>query len=297
MNTNDALIVCRILQDLSSVVLWGGFGYLTTLVPPTLAATIADRLNLLRIFAILIALVATLAVLPLEAANLGDGWVDVFNPIILKSVVFESSIGKAWAFQSVAAAGLFITLFLRPIYQIRATALFAGLLLATRALVGHSVMRNGAVGDLLQINYLIHVLVAGAWLGALVPLVLVLLQLGDSSHARDSSLALRRFSAAGQVVVVLTVATGLANSLLILGHLPFDLTQSYQRLLIIKVSIVGAMIAIALMNRFVIVPRVKIAFRSSQLALLYLTSFEFLLGIGVLVLVNVFGTYDPVWRG
>jgi copper resistance protein D len=293
MSPDDALIICRILQDVSSVLLWGTYTYLSTLVPSTLSRTIDQRLRAFRLMAIAIAVSATFAVLPLEASALGDGWGDAGDLTTIKDIVFDTSIGDAWLVQAVAVIVLAMTHWLGTRHQQVAAALCAGLLLGSRALMGHSIMGEGMAGNLLQLSYLVHVLSSGAWLGALVPLLLVLRQLGKQDHGQEAAIGLRRFSMAGQIMVALAVCTGMVNTGFILGRLPTAWSQPYQLMLAAKICIVGAMIIIALVNRTVIVPRLKSGFRPTANLLFYTTTVELVLGGGALALVNIFGTFDP----
>jgi putative copper resistance protein D len=296
MSPDDALIICRILQDVSSVLLWGTYAYLSTLVPFILAETIDQRLRAFRLVAIAIAASATFAVLPLEASALGGGWGDAGDITTIKDIVFDTNIGNAWLVQAIAVIALAMTSWLVPRQQQAATALCAGLLLGCRALMGHSIMGEGAAGDLLQLSYLVHVLSSGAWLGALVPLLLVFRQLSKQNHKQEAAaVGLQRFSTAGQVMVAFAVCTGVINTGLILGRLPTAWSQPYQLLLAAKICLVGAMIVIALINRIVIVPRTKSGLLPGERLLLCTTTVELVLGGGALALVNIFSTLDPVW--
>ena len=244
---------------------------------------------------IAIAVSATFTVLPLEAGTLGDGWGDAGDLTTIHNIVLDTGIGEAWLVQTIAAIALVLTIWLVPGRQQAATALCAGLLLGCRAFMGHSVMREGAAGVLLQLSYLVHVLSAGAWLGALVPLLFVVRELSKRDDGQDAAAAgLRRFSTAGQVMVALAVCTGVVNTSLILGRLPLAWSQPYQLLLAAKICIVAGMIVIALINRTVIVPRAKSGFRPAAQLLLYSATIELALGGGALVLVNLIGTFDPV---
>jgi copper resistance protein D len=272
----------------------GPYAYLATLVPGPLVGAAGSRLAPLRLAAIAVAVVATMAVLPLEAATFGDGWADAGDLTTLQNVVIDTSVGNSWIVQAIAAIALGLTNWSGPRYQHGTTALCAGLLLGCRALMGHAIMREGAMAELLQLNYLVHVLSAGAWLGALVPLLLVIQQLSTQHLQHNAAVvALQRFSTAGQGMVAAVVSTGVANTCLILGYLPLVWSQPYQQLLAMKISLVGAMIVIALVNRHVIVPRTKSGPTAATRQLLYATAAELVLGAGVLVLVNLFGTYDP----
>jgi putative copper resistance protein D len=294
MSPDGALVICRILQDVSSVLLWGSYAYLAALVPATLAGTISQQLKPFRLVAIAIAVSATFAVLPLEAGTLGDGWGNAGDLTTIRDIMLETSIGDGWLVQAIAVIALAMTGWLGPRHSQAATALCAGLLLGCRALMGHSIMGEGSAGNLLQLSYLVHVLSSGAWLGALVPLLFVARKLSERDDGRDAAAGLRRFSIAGQIMVALAVFTGVINTALILGRLPLSWSQPYQGLLAAKICLVAGMIVIALVNRTLIVPRIRSGFRPAAHLLLYTTTLELVLGGGALVLVNIFGTFDPV---
>ena len=101
-----------------------------------------------------------------------------------------------------------------------------------------------------------------------------------------------RFSFFGHFVVAAIVATGIVNIALISGHAPWPPTTPYRALLDIKISIVAAMIALAVFNRYWLVPRLKCS--KDALATLRLTSVaEVVLGTVVVAIVSVFALLDP----
>jgi len=143
MSPDGALIICRFLQDVASVLLWGSYAYLSMLVPSALAGTINRHLKPFRLVAIATAVSATFAVLPLEAGILGDGWGNAGDLTTIKDIMLETTIGDAWLVQAVAVIALAMTRWLVPLHRQPATALCAGLLLGCRALMGHSIMGEG----------------------------------------------------------------------------------------------------------------------------------------------------------
>jgi len=95
-------------------------------------------------------------------------------------------------------------------------ALLAWLLLGSLGLVGHAVMRAGALGWLNRLSHVIHLLAAGFWLGSLVPLIACLRSMTDPAISTNASVALRRFSGLGHVAVATVLATGVINTWLVL---------------------------------------------------------------------------------
>ena len=293
MSPDAALVACRFLHDGAAMLLWGAFATLSMLVPQDLAGEIGRRLQLFRFAAITVAVATTVAALPLEAASIGDGWGDAVNPTMVRDVLFESSVGQAWPAQAVAALLVLSTLALRsPAYRI-ATALTSGLLLATLALTGHTAMQEGWLGTAHHLNDAVHVLAAGAWLGALAALLPILRALDHPGQHADAGLALKRFSRAGYVAVALVVASGVINTMLTLGTWPTDWSSPYQAMLAAKIALVGLMIGIATVNRFVFVPHVARHSARAATAIRFGTVTEIVLGLAVIDLVSRFGMLAP----
>ena len=92
---------------------------------------------------------------------------------------------------------------------------------------------------------------AGPGLGALVPLLIILPMLDVPARRGQAGVALRRFSTAGHAAVALVIATGVLNTLMILGRWPTDLQSPYQALLFAKILLVAAMTVLALANRYI----------------------------------------------
>lgn len=293
MSPAGALDLCRFLHDAAAMLLWGGFVYLAWLVPQALAEDVARRLRPLRNAAIALIVLTLFAALPLRAAMLGEGWGDALDLETLRAVLFETTIGSSWQIQAVCALLLLGAPVVPQRWRRAAIAVTSGLLLASLATIGHTALHQGSLRAAHMLNDAVHVLCAGGWLGALVPLLPVLRALDDPARRADAGSALRNFSRIGHGVVALVLLSGVANTLLVLGHLPTDFSSPYQALLAAKIALVAAMICLALGNRYVLVPRLsrpggaETALRSGIFA-------EIALGLVVIGLVAVFGMLEPV---
>ncbi len=107
-------------------------------------------------------------------------------------------------------------------------------------------------------NDIAHLLVGGAWLGSLVPLLPCLSALRRPDLRADGAIALRGFSTAGHGAVALVLAAGMINALLVAGPPAHWLAPSlYHGLLLAKIALVACMVALAVINRYVWVPRMK----------------------------------------
>ena len=293
MEPDAALAVCRFLHDASAMLLWGAYAYLSMLVPKHLAYAVGRRLQAFRILSIVVAVVTTAAALPLEAGMIGAGWLDAVDATTIRSVLFETSVGQAWQLQAAAALILFMTLAIPARICQATTALASGLLVASLALTGHAVMREGWLGIAHCLNDILHVLSGGAWLGALAALLPILSALKRPEQRLDAGLALRRFSTAGHIAVVLVVASGVINTILVLGRWPTDWSSPYQALIACKIAVVAVMIVLAIVNRYGLVPQLARQRPDALRAIRLGTAVEIALGFCAVGLVSVFGMLEP----
>ncbi|UDL94040.1 copper homeostasis membrane protein CopD [Lichenihabitans sp. PAMC28606] len=293
MSPDVALAVCRFGHDAAALALWGVFAFLWALVPQPVATPVVDQLAGFRVTSIAITVITTLAALPLQAAMIGNGWPDAIDVSTLRAVLFETSVGTAWIVQCLAAMMLALTVVRPAGLRCGATALASGLVVASIALSGHAAMHEGALGLAHRLNDVTHLLAGGAWVGALVALRPLLRALDDPKLRQDAGLALWRFSTAGHWAVALVIGTGVANTALVLQRWPLDWTSPYQALLSAKIGLVLVMTTIALVNRYVIVPRMAASRHSAIGALQRGTLFEIALGLIVIALVSIVGLLEP----
>ena len=289
-----ALILCRLLHFGATMLLFGASAFVWLLAPVGLARELSGPARRMAAAAIVVAAVTAFAWLALEAAEMSEDWGDVIDPEILSAVAFETAFGHVWIWRIGLALVLVGALAMgrhdRWAFVVPASAL----LLASLGLVGHAAMQPGFVGALHRLNHAVHLLCAGAWLGALAPLILCLRRYGDPRLRSEAALALRRFSGLGHFVVALVVLTGIVNTAWTLGGWPVDFSSLYQILLAAKIALVATMIALALANRYILAPRIKNQTGSALRALTINTVAEIGLGAAVLALVSVFATLAPV---
>lgn len=158
--------------------------------------------------------------------------------------------------------------------------------------VGHAAMHDGVLGAFQRINHAIHLLSASWWVGGLLPL-LVCMHMAHKPRWRTPAMtAMMRFSRYGHLAVAAVLVTGVVNSLLILGwSLPLE--SGYFRLLALKVGLVLVMVTLALINRYILVPRFDAVQATAQRWFIQLTWLEVILSVGVLLLVSIYATWEP----
>jgi putative copper resistance protein D len=294
MSPDAALSACHFLRNASTMLLWGASAFIWLLMPIELARNIDYRLRAARMAALGLAVATTLAVLPLLAGTFGEGWSDVLTPATIRDVLFETNDGQAWQAQAGAAFLLLAAFLAPPPFRSKLTVIAAGLLLTTFALTGHAAMQNGWPGAAHRTNEAVHLLSSGAWLGALLPLLLTLKVFNDPAVREQAHVALRRFSNVGHIAVLLAITSGLINMMLIVGHWPVVWSSPYQALLACKITLVTMMIGIAIVNRYVFTPRLARHPSSIVRAIRLGTMTEIALGLCAVVLVSIFAGMEPV---
>lgn len=145
-----------------------------------------------------------------------------------------------------------------------ASTLAGAVALATLAWSGHGAAGEGEAGWLQLGADLIHLLAAGAWVGALAAfLALVLTRLAtDDLAAEDmdrvmlAEEALRGFSLVGTIIVALLILTGTVNGWFLVG--PGNIASlgqsTYGLLLIAKLLLFAGMLGLAALNRYRLTP-------------------------------------------
>jgi copper resistance protein D len=286
-----ALALVRLCFDAAAITAYGVSGFIAWVAPKRLGQVIAASTNFLIVAASSLAVLSTFAWLPIEAAMIGDSWQSAVDRSTLSTLLYDTAIGKAWLVRLALALLLTAALPWRSASILRLA--LSGFLLATLALTGHANMDEGTRGLFHILNDALHVLAGGAWLGSLLALPGCLSRLRDPAFCTEAKTALRRFSSAGHVAVALVIATGILNTVLVLQRWPTDFTSTYQMLLATKIACVAGMTGLALMNRYIFVPRMLTQPDRALIQIRNGTYAEVALGASVLALVAFLGILDP----
>jgi putative copper resistance protein D len=278
----------------AAVMMMFGVGLFCALLSPQpLSPQLTHDTRPLLISATWLAALSAGFLLMIQAGQMGDGWVDTYQPVIWLAVL-GTTFGEVWRWHLALSALSLLALMLPRPWQLRALLLFSALLLISLAFIGHAAMHSGLIGALHRSNHALHLLAAGYWFGGLVPLLICMRYLPQPQWRHDAVTTLVRFSSWGHGAVVVVVVTGIINNLMVLGDWPLDFTSSYQRLLAVKIVLVALMILVAVANRYVIVPAMRINPKLAQRGVIAACWSEIVLGALVLLLVSLFATTAPV---
>ena len=280
---NEPLVIARAVHLAATLLLTGALTFRSFVAAPAFGAKAAAleahlRVRLMWIvwIALATALVSGAAWLVLLAAEIGD--VTVVEAISQGwpwLVLTDTTFGNAWMVRLGIAAPLAVLLAMRryanPLPsrdRIRGRVgtfilditcvLLAAAFAASLAWTGHAAGMEGLDGAIHLTSDALHLVAAGAWLGALWPLAILLgiaRRAGDPASAAIACDATRRFSILGTVSVAAILATGVINTYEILGTEALSLDADYNRLLLAKIGLFLGMVAIAAVNRQCLTPR------------------------------------------
>jgi putative copper resistance protein D len=222
------------------------------------AETLLRLRPMLRGMALIGALLSVAGLVLMTSAMSGETALAALWPPV-QMMVLETDVGLAWAVRMTAL----IVVVIRPGLWL---ASFAGAIaLASLAWSGHGAMDEGALRFWHFLSDILHLLAAGAWLGAMLALVLIARGLVDETHIRSLAFAVRRFEWVGAAIVLTLSITGVVNYLFIIGpRLDEVLLGTYGMLLAIKVLLFAAMLVLAALNRFHLGPALAQALRDGQ---------------------------------
>lgn len=285
-----AIVVIAALHYLATMALFGAAAYRLVLADDPAGAAIDGRLrHILRATAVIALLSALAAPLALAASMAGD-WGAATDPETVGDVMMGTQFGVVWSWRfipvilAVAAAAL---TGLRRIWIAG-----AGLLvLASLGLVGHAAMEEGAAGAFRRITQAVHLLAAGAWLGGLIPLALVVA--ATRSNPSRAVRALRRFSLYGIAAVVVVLGTGVLNTVALVQRREGLLGTDYGHVLIVKLAMVVCLIGLALNNRLLLTPALETHPDRAARHLRFTVLIEIAVGALVIMAASLLGTLAP----
>ena len=305
----DTLALARWLHFTSLFALFGGAIFPFCLGDATatlneLPWTAAWTLRLLRASALLV-FGSGLAWLVASLATMSGGFAGALDPAFLRVFFGETPFGLI----EEVRLGLLAVLLATALYpmsaragQFGAIAIASAALLVEQAWLGHAAEGgDSAYGWAMILSYAVHVLAGAVWIGGLPVLLLVILETGgrrDVAGSRAKALGiLLRFSAVAIVDVSAVVISGTVNTAFRAGRDVGALIASpYGKIILAKLGLVAAALAIAAHTRFVRMPGMAGSSRSEGDATGHLPialGAEIALGVLVLSAAAVLGITAP----
>jgi putative copper export protein/mono/diheme cytochrome c family protein/peroxiredoxin len=319
---NALFVTVRAIHFASAMLLFGELVFVLCVAKPmwrVASNAILDGNDVSRwpvriaVWGLVASMASGVAWLAIEAAVMsGMPLEQAVNRTTVGLVLSETLFGKVWLLRAAVGIGLgalftAITTTRDDRRRSRLTigaAVLAGVYLATLAWAGHAAAGPPAERSLHLPSDVVHLLAAGAWLGALPGLAFLLgraQRMSDVPSANTAADVTRRFSALGVVIVGALLLSGLANTWYLVGDVPALVGTDYGRLLLAKLALFATMIALALVNRLRLMPRLYTRDRAALHGLRRNALLEAGAGLLVVTLVGVLGTtvpaahQTPVW--
>src|ERR1700730_11962212 len=269
--------------------------------PGGLPGAVRATTNLLRIAAP-VAAISGVAWLASILINMTGDFGSVVDPEDLRLFFFETPFG-AVSFLRLALLTIGVVIAFLPghgRWRFAALMPVGALLLITQAWFGHSAEGVGIYRATMISVYGIHTLATAAWVGGLPTLLFALVEQRrfGPAEARNSTLDVcSRFSSMAMVAVTLVVASGIANAgFRVAGSFGKLFDSGYGDVLLKKLAVVAAMLAVAYFNRFIATPRLRAAPSKGMRQITWLrysVAFDVVLGALVLGASAILGITMP----
>jgi len=314
---NALLVTARSVQFVSSMLLFGTLVFVLAVARPAWRTgggaevgnerRIERLLLLIALFSAVAGIGSGIAWLALQAATIsGLPLNEAVQADTLALIVLRTMFGRVWTLRLglvMALCALLFAAWRSPNERHRSqlivgAVVVAGVYLGTLAWAGHAATGEGGDRVIQLVSDVVHLLAAGAWLGAVPGLVLVV---GSSHPHDDAERATRRFSTLGVASVSALILTGVVNAWYLVSDVPVLFGTAYGRLLLAKLMLFAVMLALAATNRWYLTPRLAIENRRALRTLRRNAILETVAGIAVVTIVGALGVtvpaahQPPVW--
>jgi putative copper resistance protein D len=312
----DPLFYARALHFAATLLVAGVTIFLVSVAEPAFrkagadaaaAAVVRHRLNRIAWASLALAVISGAAWLVLTAQAMSQqSLATVLSQGLLWTVLAETTFGNAWLARFVLAC-LLAVLFAPALAQRRiksrplqaALIIFAAAFAGSLAWAGHAAGGLGLEAIIHQPADVLHLIAASAWVGALIPLVVLLQAAGqEETLIASARTATFRFSTLGIAAVGTLLVTGSINSWYLVGSVAALTGTYYGRLLLVKIVLFVVMVAIAGFNLLRLTPRVarRDNLDTARRALRQLSqnaAIEAAAGAVIVAIVAVLGTLPP----
>lgn len=297
---DEAFIVCRLIHFASVMMAFGGSAFRLYAVGTggeDILGWLDVQLRRLLLVSAILAFLSALLLMSFVGGRMAASASAVLDWNTNWAVLLDTSFGRVWRWHLLLAALLVVACAIpqvRPGFRVALSAL----LLASLGWVGHAAAGQPQIALGHEINQSVHLLAAGIWLGGLVPLGWLVARARRSDGEAWLVLledALPHFSQMGYAAAAFVALTGLINTALLVGSIDALIGTPYGRVLLLKIVLFAILVAVAAINRLILVPRIhrETAALTSTTALAWTVGIEQMLGLAILAVVSLLGTLPP----
>jgi len=277
-------------------------------VQPGKGGALERHLQVVTAWALVVSAVSGAVWLAIEAASMaGTTLARAIDVGTLRLVLRETEFGHVWLLRTLVLVMLALSLpairratsDATRLRRTRVALLLAAVYLATLAWAGHAAATmQGALRASHLASDMSHALAAGAWLGALPALVYCLRSAQTNAAIWGVT---RRFSILGIISVCVLLVTGIVNACFLVGSFAALFGTPYGRVLIVKLAVFAAMLALAAHNRWHLTPQLAHGDAAARQSLRRSALLEIIGGVAIVAIVGALGTMipgahqSPVW--
>jgi putative copper resistance protein D len=309
MMLEAGLVGSRLVHFACAIILFGSalFGLYSPL-SKIRSEFLSRRLPAVLLAAALCSLLSGAAWFIFTVGNMSGTLAGAFDGEASWSVLSDTSFGLLWIVRAAPLLMIIVTIWSSGVSilshpPVTLLAVLATFLLASLAGVGHTQVHEGVPAIIHVAADAVHLLAAGAWLGGLLPLGMVVVAGRMKQLSNEEAIfVLSRFSGMACLAVGALVASGAVNGWFLTGSLSALAGMSYGKLPLLKLGLFGLMLCLAASNRFWLVPALARPTTASQSALVLARLrrnilAEQMLGLVVVGIVSLLGTLSPAIQG
>ncbi|HEY4986728.1 MAG TPA: CopD family protein [Bradyrhizobium sp.] len=277
----------RALHFASLMMVFGASAFSTIAAKRVNLAPISNALRKWLVIAAIIALVTSAICLGFVTGQMAGDSAAAFDLRQISVVAGQTDYGHVFLTRAALLAGLILLAIVNSAAWLR--AVLSGAALALLGIVSHAAARGGDWRLALAANDGLHLLCAGFWIGALVVLAMLI-----RTRSADIVAALRIFSGWAIIAVALLVMAGSVNAAAILYQPGMTWSGVYLGWLAAKLVLAALMIALALTNRFGILPAMVRGDKESAESLTMTVVMELSCAALILLVVGILGETAPM---
>ena len=218
------------------------------------------------------------------AGNLGG---DLYSTtdISLIRLSFETLPGKSALFFIFGFLLIIVSIFFDNTFSSIAKFISVILILMSFVIVGHSTLKGLST----QILIVIHLFCISFWLGSFLPLRFMCI----NRNSKNLSIISEKFGQLALFYISVLLLTGLIFSYILVGGIDALISTSYGNFLTLKLMFVTAILSLGVLNKFRLVPLIRINYEQGTKKLKQSIQIEIIFTVVILFLTSILTTSLP----
>ena len=218
------------------------------------------------------------------AGNLGGDLYSTTDISLIK-LSFETLSGKSALFLIIGFLLIIASISFKNTFSNLAKFLSIILILISFVIVGHSTLKGLST----QVLILMHLFCISFWLGSFLPLRFMCID----KNSKNLSIISERFGQFAIFYISVLVITGSIFSFILVGGIDPLISTSYGNFLILKLIFVTIVLSLGALNKFRLVPLIRINYEQGKKKLKQSIQFEIIITLIILFFTSILTTSLP----